>query len=461
MERHDEESILKSVRERYGNIAKDGHPALNAAFPMSCCGKSSKPLNELSKQMGYSEEQLSFVPDGANMGLSCGNPGEIAGVRTGETVLDLGSGGGFDCFQMAARVGEAGRVIGVDMTPEMVSKARENLSKGHFPNVEFRLGEIEHLPVADSAVDVILSNCVVNLSPDKPQAFREAFRVLKPGGRLSIADIVATSPMPEDLRNDMALLTGCVAGAATVEALEGMLGEAGFEGIRIVLKDESRELIRQWAPGLDVHKYIVSATIQAAKPIDGTLQDPADRATPKTSDAKLKGNGTLDSKAIKKQVYKNLESGLHCAEALSKAVLDAVSGKPHRDVVKASSGFGGGIAGTTEELCGGFTGGVLALGALLGRDKGLEDLKDCGLLIKELRKRFLKEFGSVNCGAILKGFDEAQKPFMCAKITAKGAEMVVDLLNQYEKDHAQALSTLCCKPRGKVALGACPFGANC
>ena len=270
MEGHYEESIRKAVREKYGSVAKEGHPAVNAQFPMACCTNSSKTLNELSKHMGYSEEQLVFVPEGANMGLSCGNPVGIASLRPGETVLDLGSGGGFDCFQAAAQVGETGRVIGVDMTPEMVSKARENLSKGHFPNVEFRLGEIEHLPVGDGSVDVILSNCVVNLSPNKVQVFHEAYRVLKPGGRLSIADIVATSPMPENLRNDLALVTGCIAGAVTVETLKGMLGEAGFVDIGIVLKDESRELIRQWVPGHEAHKYIVSAIIQAVKPLDGT-----------------------------------------------------------------------------------------------------------------------------------------------------------------------------------------------
>jgi len=461
MERHHEESIRKAVRERYGSIVKEGHPAISAAFPASCCSKSAKPLNELSKRMGYSEEQLASVPEGANMGLSCGNPVGIANVRAGETVLDLGSGGGFDCFQVAARVGETGRVIGVDMTPEMVSRARENLSKGHFPNVEFRLGEIEHLPVGDGDVDVILSNCVINLSPDKPQVFREAYRVLKPGGRLSIADIVATSPMPEDLRNDLALVTGCMAGAATVETLEMILGEAGFGAIHIVLKEESRELIRQWAPERDAHKYIVSAIIQATKPVEEARPDHEDIAPPKISETRPKGKGQLEPKTIKKQVYKNLESGLHCAEALSKAILEAVSGEAHPHVVKASSGFGGGIAGTTEDLCGGFTGGVVALGALLGRDKGLEDLKDCGHLVRELKKRFLREFGSVNCGVILKGFDEAQKPFMCAKITAKGAEMVADLLNQYQMERVQDLSSLCCRPRDKVALGTCPFGATC
>ena len=462
MERqHEEESIREAVRERYGNIAKGGDPEANTAAPLSCCSKSAKPINGLSRFMGYTEEQLAAVPEGADMGLSCGNPVGIAGLRPGETVLDLGSGGGFDSFLVAGQVGEAGRVIGVDMTPEMVSKARKNLLKGHFPNVEFRLGEIEHLPVGDGVVDVILSNCVINLSPDKAQVFREAYRVLKPGGRLSIADIVATSPMPESLRNDLALVTGCIAGAATTAELEGILGRAGFVDIRIALKEESRELIRQWAPERDVDHYIISATIQATKPFNEARPDQGDKPSGGLSRTELKGNGPLDTKAIKKQVYKNLESGLHCAEALSKTVLEAVSPEPHPDVVKASSGFGGGIAGTTEDLCGGFTGGVLALGALLGRDQGLENLKDCGLLVKELRKRFFKEFGSVNCGAILKGFNEAQKPFMCAKVTAKGAEIVADLLNEYQKERAKDLPTLCCGPKDKVALGACPFGATC
>ncbi len=309
MERHHEESIRKAVRERYGSIAKDGHPLLNPAPPMSCCSKSSKPLNELSKHMGYSEEQLVSVPEGANMGLSCGNPVGIAGVRPGETVLDLGAGGGFDCFQVADQVGESGRVIGVDMTPEMVSKARENLSKGHFPNVEFRLGEIEHLPVGDGAVDVILSNCVVNLSPDKSQVFREAYRVLKPGGRLSIADIVATSPMPEGLRNDLALVTGCIAGAATVEELEGMLGEAGFEDTRIVLKEESRELIRQWAPDRDVHQYIVSAIIQASKPVDGAQTDHGDKSSGEINEENSKETDNWSPRRSKSRSTKTSNPG--------------------------------------------------------------------------------------------------------------------------------------------------------
>jgi ubiquinone/menaquinone biosynthesis C-methylase UbiE len=202
------------------------------------------------------------------MGLGCGNPQAIAALKPGETVLDLGSGGGFDCFLAAQQVGETGQVIGVDMTPEMVSKARENAAKAGYANVEFRLGEIEHLPVADATVDVILSNCVINLSPDKRRVFQEAFRILKPGGRLAIADIVATAPMPEEVKHDLALLAGCVAGAAEIDALISMLVEAGFTNICIKPKDESKEVIRAWIPGRRIEDYIVSATIEAVKSSD-------------------------------------------------------------------------------------------------------------------------------------------------------------------------------------------------
>jgi ubiquinone/menaquinone biosynthesis C-methylase UbiE len=200
------------------------------------------------------------------MGLGCGNPQTLAALRPGETVLDLGSGGGFDCFLAAQAVGEQGRVIGVDMTPGMVSKARDNAVKAGLRNVEFRLGEIEHLPVDDQSVDVILSNCVINLSPDKAQVFRDAFRVLKPGGRLAITDMVATAPLPESVRHDFALYTGCVAGAAVIEDLEHMLAAAGFTAICIRPRDESRTLIRAWAPGSKAEDFVVSATIEATKP---------------------------------------------------------------------------------------------------------------------------------------------------------------------------------------------------
>jgi arsenite methyltransferase len=200
------------------------------------------------------------------MGLGCGNPQAIAQLREGETVLDLGAGGGFDCFLAAKQVGPRGKVIGVDMTPDMVSKARANAAKLGATHVDFRLGEIEHLPVADDTVDVILSNCVINLSPDKGAVFRDAFRVLRPGGRLAISDVVATQALPERLKNDVGALTGCVAGAVDVAALERLLEETGFEGIRVRVNEKSREFIRDWMPGSSVEDYVASAAIEATKP---------------------------------------------------------------------------------------------------------------------------------------------------------------------------------------------------
>ena len=259
-----EDEIRQAVLENYSEVAKRGGSGCGPAT--SCCGGGTVAAESLSKAIGYSEQELRSVPEGADLGLGCGNPQAIAALEPGETVLDLGSGGGFDCFLAVRQVGETGRVIGVDMTPEMIRKARANAAKSGFQNVEFRLGEIEHLPVADRSVDVILSNCVINLSPDKAAVFQEAFRVLKPGGRLAIADIVATAALPEDIRNDLALRVGCVGGAAAVDEIETFLREAGFREIRIQPKDESRELIREWAPGRQVEDYVISATIEAVKP---------------------------------------------------------------------------------------------------------------------------------------------------------------------------------------------------
>ena len=200
------------------------------------------------------------------MGLGCGNPRAIASLQPGHTVVDLGSGGGFDAFLASREVGESGNVIGVDMTPSMLSKARENAEKAGFTNVEFRLGEIEYLPVADNSVDVIISNCVINLSPNKAQVFRDTFRILKPAGRLAISDVVATIEMPEEMRNDEKLYAGCMAGASLIKDIETMLSDAGFESINITPKDESRDFIRDWAPGSGVEEYVLSAYIQAVKP---------------------------------------------------------------------------------------------------------------------------------------------------------------------------------------------------
>jgi SAM-dependent methyltransferase len=215
---------------------------------------------------GYSAEDTSAVPQGANLGLGCGNPIALASLRPGETVLDLGSGAGFDCFLAARAVGETGRVIGVDMTHEMLRKARANAAQGGYTQVEFRLGEIEHLPVADTSVDVIISNCVINLSPEKAQVFREAFRVLKHGGHLAVSDVVATAPFPPEVQHDLSLRAGCVAGASLLDDLEGMLRDAGFVDIRIQPKDESRTFIREWVPGTNIAEYLVSAMIEAVKP---------------------------------------------------------------------------------------------------------------------------------------------------------------------------------------------------
>jgi len=216
--------------------------------------------------MGYTDADLAAIPDGANLGLGCGNPQAIAALRTGEIVIDLGSGAGFDCFLAARQVGATGRVIGVDMTHEMLAKARDNATLIGAANVEFRLGELEHLPVADNTADVILSNCVINLVPDKAQVFREAFRALKFGGRLAISDVVNIAPLSNDLKTDTALMCGCVSGAAPARQLEAWLQEAGFEQIQITIKPESRELIATWAPGRGVEDHVVSASIEARKP---------------------------------------------------------------------------------------------------------------------------------------------------------------------------------------------------
>jgi arsenite methyltransferase len=259
-----------NVRKHYGKIATDG--AGSGCAPACCSPAASSPLiarhpDQVSQALGYSPHDTTTVPEGANLGVGCGNPLAIASLTAGQTVLDLGSGAGFDSFLAANAVGSSGRVIGVDMTPEMLSKARLNNIKGAFQNVEFRLGEIENLPVADNFVDVILSNCVINLSPDKGRVFREAFRVLKPGGRLAISDVVATTPLPEALRHDLELLAGCVAGAPLISDLQQLLESAGFIEIHIDPQWQSRDFIREWFPGRGVENYVVSATLQATKPL--------------------------------------------------------------------------------------------------------------------------------------------------------------------------------------------------
>jgi SAM-dependent methyltransferase len=258
----------QGVRDAYAQVAQASNENSACGVGSSCCGVSDDAaINSLiSTRLGYSANDLAQVPEGADMGLGCGNPKAIASLQPGELVVDLGSGGGFDCFLAAAEVGSEGRVIGIDMTPDMLSKARNNAIKGRYDNVEFRLGEIEHLPIPDNTADVIISNCVINLSPDKAQVFRDAYRILKPGGRLAISDVVATLELPEEMRNDPQLVAGCMGNASLIDELEAIMADAGFADIRIQPKDESREFIRDWAPGRGVEEYVVSATIEAVKP---------------------------------------------------------------------------------------------------------------------------------------------------------------------------------------------------
>jgi SAM-dependent methyltransferase len=266
METKNSDEIRLAVRSRYGEIAKKKTSGCGCSTHSSCCGSNPVSIEKLSQAFGYTKAQLESAPEGANMGLGCGNPQAIASLKPGETVLDLGSGGGFDCFLAAKSVGESGRIIGVDMTADMVSKARQNAAKLGAKNVAFRLGEIEHLPVADASVDVIISNCVINLSPEKTNVFREAMRVLKPGGRLAILDVVALQTLPAEIKNDLALISGCVGGTEKIEKIESMLTEAGFEDIKIQPKVESRDSIREWFPGRNLEDYVTSATIEAVKP---------------------------------------------------------------------------------------------------------------------------------------------------------------------------------------------------
>jgi SAM-dependent methyltransferase len=225
-----EETDIKSVvREKYGNIAATSGTCCPSA---SCCGGPAV-VTEIGKKIGYADSDLAAAPEGANLGLGCGNPIALASLKQGETVLDLGSGAGFDCFLAADRVGKTGRVIGVDMTPEMIERARKNARKDGVENVEFRLGDIEHLPVEEGSVDVIISNCVINLAPDKGRVFGEAFRVLKPGGRLMVSDIVLTRPLPDFVKNSVAAYIGCVAGAALKEDYLGAMKQAGFEDVTV------------------------------------------------------------------------------------------------------------------------------------------------------------------------------------------------------------------------------------
>jgi arsenite methyltransferase len=269
-----DEAIREQVRESYGRIAQTGG---------SCCGPSCcAPADQLAERIGYAADDLEGVPEGANLGLSCGNPTALASLRPGEIVIDLGSGGGLDVFIAGEKVGERGRAIGVDMTPEMIARARRNLAsyetRTGLRNVEFRLGEIEHLPVADASADAVISNCVINLSPNKRQVWRDVFRALKPGGRVAVSDLALLRPLPEEVARMVEALVGCIAGAALVGETESMLREAGFTEIRLELKPDYLCAMEEWKDplyakiiehlpaGLKPEDYITSLSISARKP---------------------------------------------------------------------------------------------------------------------------------------------------------------------------------------------------
>lgn len=269
----DPEQIRAFVRDRYGAIAveaTDGEGACGCTVG-GCCSESAG--ERYGEKLGYSAEQLAAAPAGSDLGLGCGNPHAIAAIEAGETILDLGSGAGFDCFLAARQLAGTGRVIGVDMTPAMITKARANAARSGHGNppdegrtpVEFRLGEIEALPVADGSVDLILSNCVINLSPEKARVFHEAYRVLKHGGRLAIADVVATSPVPPELRAKLAAIGACVGGATLTEEMRRLLADAGFERIEIETKENSRDYIRHWTDDASAGDFVVSAVVTAYK----------------------------------------------------------------------------------------------------------------------------------------------------------------------------------------------------
>ncbi len=259
--------IRSVVREKYGEIAKG---ASTCGCGPSCCGGPAEAAGvKIGEHIGYSAQELAEIPSGANLGLGCGNPLAHAGVRPGDVVLDLGSGAGMDAFLAAHEVGPAGRVIGVDMTPQMVERARENARRVGAANVEFRLGEIERLPVADAEVDVIISNCVINLSPDKPAVFAEAFRVLKPGGRMVVSDLVLTRPLSDDVRHSVEAYVGCVAGASLRADYLRMIGEAGFTGVEVVEERAytvGQKVLTPGTPEEEAFRSVTSVKVRALKP---------------------------------------------------------------------------------------------------------------------------------------------------------------------------------------------------
>ena len=418
------DEIRNKVREHYTKVAIGGVGCSCGDQSSTTCCAPGQAAGEIGTLMGYTSTDLGSVVEGANMNLGCGNPVAIASLETGEAVLDLGCGGGFDSFLAARAVGPEGRVIGVDMTPEMVAKARANAESMHTENVSFRLGEVEHLPVSDASVDVILSNCVINLSPDKKRVWQEAFRVLRPGGRLSISDIVALKPLPVDLHEQLAFYTGCVAGAAEVAMIEADLADTGFGKIAVRLRPESKQMIEQWFPGSGVEEYVASAEIEAVKPLS-TFKIP---------------EGTEWIKEVRTKAEGYMENYGNCAQSIV-AAFSEVCGIDAPLVIKASSGFLGGMMHSLS--CGVHTGGVMVLGLVLGRDRledGADGLHRIVISTRELIRRLNHRLGSHSCqemtgvdftdlrqAAVFSRSEEHRK---CIARVADGAEEIAILISE-------------------------------
>jgi len=382
MKEQSSDMVRQLVREHYGKVAVGRGCGCGTETGGGCCSPGVQVSDSVGNAIGYTKEELSSVVEGANMNLGCGNPLAISKLEKGETVLDLGSGGGFDSFLAAKAVGPRGHVIGVDMTAEMVTKARENAIKMNAENVSFRLGEIEHLPVADSTIDVILSNCVINLSPDKKSVWRDAFRVLRPGGRLAISDVVASAEIPEAMKEQTALLTGCIAGADHVDSIKTQLEKIGFEKISIEIRPESKRLLQQWFPDSGAEHYVASANIEARKPKRAQLIFP---------------EGEEWIQDVRQKAEENMTRYDNCTQSIVAAFTE-VLGLEDGGCLKASSGFWGGMVSSLT--CGVHSAGVILMGMIMGRDRlneGMDGLMPMIFPTQELIKRLNDRLGSHSC----------------------------------------------------------------
>jgi arsenite methyltransferase len=415
-------TIRQLVREHYGKVAMGS--GCGTESNAGCCSPDVQLPHAIGEVLGYSKENLASVVESADMNLGCGNPVAISKLKKGESVLDLGSGGGFDSFLAAKAVGPQGRVIGVDMTPEMLAKARENAKKMEVANVTFRLGEIEHLPVADSSVDVILSNCVVNLSPDKKSVWQEAFRALRPGGRLAISDVVATAEIPDTIKEQTALMTGCMAGADHVDNIKAQLIEVGFQNVHIEIRPKSGQFLQHWFPDSGVERYVASADIEARKPKHASLILP---------------EGEKWIEEVRQKAEENMAKSHNCTQSILAAFAEFLD-LDDKHVFKAASGFLGGMV--CSLTCGVFSAGVIVLGMIMGRER-LDEEPDGGLPLvlatQELIRRLSERLGSHSCKELTgmdftdleqamayKNSDEHQK---CIARVADGAEEIAKLIN--------------------------------